>query len=100
MNFIGVDPQKLITVCVMNQNLKVWLMRPSPDQPDRSLSSSVSCPFKVVMRRLLALWLVELLDPWREGRLGQPRSCGSSPNRPRRPTASTPRSWLNSWLET
>ena len=64
MNFIGVDlHKKLITVCVMNQNLKVTARKTlSCDQPDQIVEFFRQFrPFKVVVEATASyLWLVEL----------------------------------------
>jgi transposase len=70
MNFIGADlHKKLITVCVMNQNLKVLARKTlSCDQPDQIVEFFRQfAPFKVVIEATASyLWLVELLDPLAE----------------------------------
>ena len=70
MNFIGVDlHKKLITVCVMNQNLKVTARKTlSCDQPDQIVEFFRQfAPFQAVIEATASyLWLVELLDPLAE----------------------------------
>ena len=70
MNFIGVDlHKKLITVCVMNQNLKVLARKTLYcDQPDQIVEFFRQfAPFKVVVEATASyLWLVEILDPLAE----------------------------------
>jgi transposase len=70
MNSIGVDLHKnIITVCVMNQNLKVIARKTlSCDQPDQIVEFFRPFgPFKVAIEATASyLWLVELLDPLAE----------------------------------
>ena len=70
MNFIGVDlHKKSITVCVMNENLKV-LARKSLycEQPDQIVEFFRQFrPFKVVVEATASyLWFVELVEPLTE----------------------------------
>jgi transposase len=70
MNFIGADlHKKLITVCVMNQNLKVIARKTlACDQPEQIVEFFRQYgPFQVAIEATASyLWLVELLDPLAE----------------------------------
>ena len=70
MNFIGADlHKKSITLCVMDEKLKVTARKTVPcDQPDQIVESfRQSRPFKVVVEATANyLWFVELLEPLAE----------------------------------
>jgi transposase len=67
MNFIGVDlHKKSITLCVMNENLKVLARKTlSCDQPDLIVDFfQPLAPFQVVVEATASyLWFVDLLEP-------------------------------------
>ena len=70
MNFIGVDlHKKSITICVMNEKLKVVARKTLPcNEPDQIVEFFRQFgPFKVVVEATASyLWFVELLEPLAE----------------------------------